>query len=255
MKWATDVNKKVLIAFCIPSRGTVSLAFAQSLRGIVLPMNTAAFMCSSIDEAGGEIAEGRNFCVQNALQRGATHLFWLDDDVCPEERSLIALHRHNADIATGVYFTKHELSEPLIFPSKGGGTAPFMAEGTTEAWATGMGLALIKSDVYRRMLKEIPLPKDKYGRAEFYKTVTPEEATLDAADRTVNFGSTEDFYFFGLCAKLGYKILVDMSNWTFGWHVDPKTFQGYPAAQYKQFTSGNPITWETPEGIKTWNPK
>jgi hypothetical protein len=254
-KWATELKKRVQFAFCIPSRGTVSLAFAKSFRSIVLPMNTSAIMVSAVDTAGGEIAEARNQCVMEALQRGCTHLFWLDDDVCAEERCLIALHRHDREIASGVYFTKHELSEPLIFPASGGGTDPFLAEGTSEAWATGMGLCLIKAEVYRRMMREMPLGKDKYGRVEFYRTVSPEEGTVNEKDHCINFGSTEDFFFFRKCGELGISILVDHSPWAFGWHVDPKTLIGYPRAQYEQMGEGKPIAWKTPDGEMIWNPQ
>lgn len=255
-KWTNDAPNRVLFAFCIVSRGTVSLKWAMAFRGIILPMNTGAIPVIFQDEVGGEIAECRNAVVEVALRSGATHLFWLDDDVCVDNWALAALHRHAVPMSSGVYFTKNDFSDPLIFPASGGGTSPFMGEGTSQAHAAGMGLVLIHADVYRRMSRKLPLGKDKNGHVQFYRTVSSEEATErdrdDAGGKFVNYGSTEDFYFFDRAAEAGFTLLIDHSQKAFGWHVDRNTLKGYPAEQYAQHVAGKEVVWDTPAGKKIW---
>jgi hypothetical protein len=249
----------VIIAFCIPTRGLVSMEWANHYRDIGMPMNCNGFPVIRQDNVGGEIAEVRNACVELALARGASHLFWIDDDVCVNRFGLARLFRDHLDsgrdIVSGVYFTKEVVSEPLIFSGPGQGTMPFLAKGTCDAYAHGFGVCLVKADFYRKMAKEIALPRDKYGRSEFYRTRSIEDATLKpVADGVVQIsaGCTEDFYFLDLAAKLGSKSLVDMSPEAFGWHFNPYTKQGYPIEQFNQRCEGKPVVWNTPGGEVVW---
>lgn len=243
------------IAFCTPTLGMVSIEWASALRAMTLPLNTGYSEAFGKDSVGGEIAEGRNGCVATALsyesdRREITHLFWLDDDVVAPRSALMALMRHDADIASGVYFTKGEPCEPLIFPGRGCGTTPFVPDRVFETWGHGMGLALVRTSVYKRMLAELNLPRDRYGRPAWYKTPSAEDAEI--VDETLFVGGTEDLYFLHRAGQMGYRPIVDTSRYAFGWHVNSETGLGYPLKQWKQYRARQPIVWDTPDGPVTW---
>ena len=49
-------------------------------------------------------------------------------------------------------------------------------------------------------------------------------------------------------AKLGYKMLVDLTKYAFGFHFDAKRRQGYPKEQWAQTQQGQSVTWTQPDG-------
>lgn len=247
--------KTKFIAICTPSLGMVSIEWASALRHLAMPINTGYCECFARDDAGGEIAEGRNFCVATALgheteTREISHLFWIDDDVIVPRMALVRLLSHNADIASGVYFTKSEPSEPLIFPGPCAGTTPFVPDRVFPSWGHGMGLTLIRASVYKRMRDELGLPLDKYGLPEWYRT--PGAVAGQTGEGVVFCGGTEDLDFLGRTEQLGYSSIVDTSRACFGWHFDGRANVGYPREQWEQAQALKPIVWNTPEGRVVW---
>jgi hypothetical protein len=247
--------RKKFIAACTPTLGSVSIEWASTLRAMAWPLNTGYVNFFTLDVQGGEIAETRNRCVQLALDYDTpacevSHIFWLDDDVIASRMALLQLLSHNRDIASGVYFTRCDPAEPLIFPGRGAGTTPFVPDQAFETWGHGMGLTLIRTDVYRRMAAETDLGRDRYGRPAWYRTTGAETATFE--DGVLWMGGTEDLYFLDAAGKLGYKPIIDTSRFAFGWHYDAAQRQGYPKKQWKQRMGGQPIVWDTPNGPVTW---
>ncbi len=247
--------RKKFIACCTPSLGSVSISWASVLRGLAWPLNTGYVNHFLIDDKGGEIAETRNKIVQISLDYETptcevSHLFWIDDDVIASTRSLLELLDVQADIVSGCYFTKCDPAEPLIFPGRGAGTTPFVPNQLFETWGHGMGLCLIRAEVYRRMARELPLGRDKYGHTAWYKTTGAEHSTVE--DGVVWMGGTEDLYFLNEAQKLGYQPWMNTRRFAFGWHFDKETRQGYPKKQWAQMMRGQEITWDTPDGPKAW---
>jgi hypothetical protein len=162
------------IVLCTPSLGAVSLWWTRQIAELMWPLNLGHRVCFARDAVGGEIAETRNLIVQQCLDMESESveidsLFWVDDDVLVSRAALVSLYAHHRPIVSGVYFTKSEPGLPLLFPGRLQGTLPFVPDKTIEVWGHGMGLCLVKAEVYRRMLAE-GLPLDKYGRPEWYKT-------------------------------------------------------------------------------------
>lgn len=250
------------IAKCTPSwaKRTPSLWWCKSTESILWPNNTGKSLFYVEDLVGGEIAEARNCIVQTILnyeQAGhkISHLFWLDDDVIiPRGGALLQLLHHDRDIASGVYFTKlpGNQASPLIYPGPHGGTDIFKPNRTYEVWGHGMGLTLIKLDVYKRMRDELKLPYDKYNCPEWYKTSKNNDDMVVEND-VVKTGFTEDLFFLDNASKLGYKPLVDTNKHAFGFHYDHETRKGYPEEQWNDWLQGKPITWHTSEGDVIWD--
>lgn len=259
--------KMRFIVRCTPTLGTVSIYWAKAMEDIMHPMNCIKGVSYMRDVEGNEIAECRNKLVAQCLKFNTEEhvvdsLFWVDDDVIPTKGALLQLASHGKPIVSGVYFTKMPgaLSEPLIFPTKGGGVDRFIpaasdGQRSYEVWGHGMGLALVKASVYETIRDELKLPYDKYGNPQWYKTTgRAEDITIDKSGPipVIDCGGTEDLYFLDLAARCGFKPVVDCSKYAFGFHHDRNTNRGYPEAQWKQYEAGKSVEWDTPDGIVKW---
>ena len=246
------------IAKCTPSLGSVSLWWARATESILWPNNTGKAIFYLRDGVGGEVAEVRNGIVEAVLRYDAevnpvTHLFWVDDDVLVFPGCLLELLHLDRDIASGVYFTKlpGNLSSPLIYPERGGGTARFVPDRVQEVWGHGMGLTLVRTEVYKRM-RDAGLPADRYGRPKWYHTSRPDEDVRQDGHGNIDLGGTEDNYFLDAAGKLGYRPAVCTRKHTFGFHYDAEKDLGYPEEQWGQWVKGEAITWQTLGGSVVW---
>lgn len=246
------MNRPKMICLCTPSLGTVSMWWARALTSIAWPQNIGKYIHFIQDDKADEIAETRNRIVSEILALEDKHnvaidsLFWVDDDVIVTAGSLLQLYSHQRPIASGVYFTKGEPSNPLIYPERLGGVSPFVPDRVFEVWGHGMGLALVKAEVYKKLAKQVG--KDKYGRPAWYKT----NREFKVMNGMLDCGGTEDLYFCDKAGKRGYQPLVDCSKHAFGWHYDLKAGVGYPRRQWGQWAKQQSVTWQTPTGKVVW---
>ena len=243
--------KKKIIALCTPSLGAVSLLWARAVASMVWPLNIGHAFHFEIDHVGGENAEIRNRIVMQGLSRNTDtaevdSFLWLDDDVIPTPYAMVKLYGHHAPIVSGVYFTKTDPSEPLLFPGPAAGTVKFVPDQVQEMWGHGMGLCLVKADVYLQMAQQLKLPPDKYGSVQWYKDSRDEHT--EGTDGAIDCGATDDLFFLGNARKCGIKSVIDTGKWAFGFHYDLARRQGYPLAQWKQFDAGARVTWPQADG-------
>jgi hypothetical protein len=111
---------------------------------------------------GQSPARNRNTMIKAALDNNFTHIFFLDDDCIPRPDVLKKLLVHNVDIVTGLYLMRSHPHHPIIFDeSYTDGTCRFSfltpgRKGLVEIVNTGLGAALIKTDVFRRMSDDLP---------------------------------------------------------------------------------------------------
>lgn len=250
--------KRKIILCATPTLGRVHLLWANAREAMIWPMNGTKALLPMFDHQGGEIAEMRNRVVAMAMghpyntpEQEVSHIFWLDDDVMTHPSCIPCLEQHNADVASGVYFCKGDAPQPLIFPGPSCGVTPFVPNQQFETYGWSMGISLVKMSVFRRVLEECKPPADKYGCPAFFHTPKVNDMTIKDGIRFE--GGTEDFTFFAYCEQLGIKRIVDTRMQTFGWHLDNhKPLFGYPEKQFQQFMNFKPVTWDTPEGVVTW---
>jgi hypothetical protein len=140
----------------------------------------------------------RNVLARTALEGGFDWVWWVDDDQEMPELALPRLHRHRAQMASGLYGLKELPSNPLIFrfttPPDGRDLAWYRLDFEADALkgqalvdATGFGCLLMKRE---------PL--------EYVWEKTGGEPFRWSMD------TTDDIHFFKVAKDGGYKVLMDL---------------------------------------------
>lgn len=209
------VVQGVNIVIGTPSFGMVSTAFYQARNSQQFPLVSSAIDCIPLNKP---IAEARNMVVQFALDQGASCIYWLDDDVIAPPDAFLKMFMSGKDIVNGVYWSKSAPTMPLMF--RGHLRGPYLnwhVGDFVEVDAAGNGLTYVKTDVYRRMEKELGGP--------WYST---EYASFP---NIKHFGpnNTEDLYFYWKAKKLGYKVWVDTSIQAMHYDKSNNVFYAMPA--------------------------
>lgn len=114
---SSDFEGKVGLVLGVPSRGPVRLEWASMLKSMAEPVNYSWALQTTLDKP---VDEARNIITQWAIEHDANYLFFLDDDVlCPNQtlrRMVYQMENHpDWDLLSGVYVTKTDPPEPLIF--------------------------------------------------------------------------------------------------------------------------------------------
>lgn len=179
----------------IPSFGMVSTYFMQARGSQQFPL-----VSSAIDKIvlNRPIADARNEIVEFALQQNANYIYWLDDDVIAPPDAFLRMYNQHKDIINGVYWSKSNPPMPLLFRNHLEGPYwDWHVGDLIEIDAAGMGLTLVKTDVYRKMAKELPGPWYSVEYSSF------------AGVKASPFNNTEDLYFYWKARKLGYQVWAD----------------------------------------------
>lgn len=216
---------QVGLAFCTPIPYTpgragprlapITTQWHRARMALVTPTN---FNVIQIIVDGLEVGHARNEAVRGVLQHDPMpeFLFFLDYDVIPSCDAIQKLHlraRHfpEHDIFAGVYCSKSDLPEPLIY--KGNGVGPFWDWTigdllTEEITGVHMGLTLIRSSLLKRMAAADVGPL----------FLTVDERIIDEKGLHTKRG-TEDLYFCDRAVnEFGARILVDTS--VLAGHID-----------------------------------
>ena len=218
----------------VPTFGEVSIHWAMSLTSIAMPINfTNQFhivLGKRIDEARNEVCE-----VLLKDKSSPRFLFFLDDDVIMPPDSLRKLiHRmenlpEDVGAISGVYYSKSEPGEPLIFKERGKGSYYDWRVGDFfKTWAAGCGLVLIRAEALRRTREQQgePLFKVDYGLHRRKK-----DGVLEA--RSI----TEDLYFYTKMRKTEspngkkYSLWIDTSIQAKHYDKGSKKFFGLSAEE------------------------
>ncbi len=228
--------KRNHIVIGIPTLGTVSMRWAIAYGSICTPMNTVV---ARIVKEGLPVDQARNDIVVKtlALSGEPTHLMWIDDDVIVHPHCLLQLLKAAKDIVSGIYFSKSEHSEPLAFRPPSQGILDYIpGSGLHEVWGHGMGLTLVRTDIYRVMLDKVDLGKDERGNPRWYYTSGDEPGE--------GLRCTEDMWFCAKAHDAGFQCWVDMNPYALGWHYDYRTQQGYPRTQWHQYLHTGEVSFE-----------
>lgn len=142
---------------------------------------------------GQSPAYNRNLMIQQALDTNCTHILFIDDDMLVQPDVLIRLASHDKDIVSGLYLMRNYPHTPVIFESAlddgrcMGHLLSNEENGLIPIVNAGLGLVMIKTDVFRAMEK----PWIRLGQID--------------TDQWC-----DDIEFFNRVRKLGYKMWCDL---------------------------------------------
>lgn len=181
---------KEMVVIATPHTGLVNYEWAVNFKVLQPP---CAF--NIISNRGLPIDRARCELVKNALNMGASHIFFLDSDVILPQDGLLRLWNWRLPIVAGIYGAKHETTDVWIEqaktgPSRYAAVLPHTFNGglfTHPDIVTGAGCCLIDLQVFKK-IKE-PWFEWTQGR-------DPD-------------GISEDFYFFEKCRNAGIPIHID----------------------------------------------
>ncbi len=234
----------------VPTRGIVHLSWAASRYGQVIPTN---WSCSEfaltyqyqLSPMGFLVADARNIIAEHAIKNGIQWLIFVDDDVILHplafQRFTQYINEGKKPLVSGLYFTKSNPSEPLIYKGRGNGAYYDWKIGD-KFWVDGCGCGclLIHVSILRHMYdiaETYILPNGQQVRKVFD---TPRNRFFDPESGvyTAEIG-TEDLYFFDACmkedafTKEGWEIPdpfnpIWMDTSIFNGHIDINTGIVYP---------------------------
>jgi hypothetical protein len=168
------------------------------------PLNTSA---THVVVQNREVGEARNEIVEWALKNNATYIFFVDDDVILppfaaqrlgyllDTRGPKLFPDSKIAVACGIYFSKEELTTPVIYKQNGEGAYwNWKLEDIFEVESAGTGCMMIRTEVFRHLEKP------------YFKTV---EEYIKTPEGQIGLQKmTDDIYFCKKVNEAGFKILA-----------------------------------------------
>jgi len=133
------------IAIGLPTNRLVKPKTAKSLLDLV--DYTKYDLEIIVTTKGYNCAENRNYIAAQAVKKGCTHLFHVDDDMIYKPDTLDKLLESDKDIIGGLYKTKYPESQDYVIEYLHNSDMP---DKPFECAALGTGLLLVKIEVYKK---------------------------------------------------------------------------------------------------------
>jgi len=192
---------KDLSTICIvPTRGMIPAKVVQCWMGLLAPMNQKF---TRIFVTGMEVGEAYSSAIEQILSipdlANWKYILTLEEDNLPPPDGLLKLYENmdNFDAIGGLYWTKGEMGQPMIYGEGIKGNLHFRPQpplkDIQECDGLGMGFTLFKLDIFKDQMIERP----------WFRTLSD----WDPQKGTRVF--TQDLYFFEKIRKLGYKVACD----------------------------------------------
>ena len=204
--------KRIGLSIGLPMAGRLhvpewSLAFAA----LNYPSNTNV---EWVTIKGHEVGEARQAIAEKVVESEIPWLFFLDDDTQPPyfciRRLIYDIQNAAPDVmvAAGIYCSKTNPPEPLVFKEDGMGAFWDWKVGDVfECASIGTGCMMIRTEVFKHLEKP------------WFKTVSETPMEGD----TGKFEITDDLWFCRKVRETGYKILADTGVQCIHWDVDTQT--------------------------------
>lgn len=203
----------------IPTEGLIRVEWMMHRYGVVIPINwqlgeMLAF--KSLNAVGWQVADAQNVIVRKAVTDDYEWLFLLEDDTIMPINTFLRLqhymHERKTPIVSGLYFSKGNPSEPLIFRGRGNGTFRDFKIGDM-TWVDGVptGCLLIHGSIIQLMWaesEEYKLPDGSKTRRVFE---TPRMAWADPQlGQYKSHSGTSDLYW---CDRIMSSKVLERSGW------------------------------------------
>lgn len=199
-------DMKVRLVLAIPSSGRfVPIEWSIALLSLIIPMNIGFSQILSRNRSRGE---GRNGLVEEARKMGAEYIFFLDDDTVVPPNTLQLLMQElesdpDAMVCGGIYTSKTDPGQPLVFKEQDGGTFWRWKLGDVfPCWGLATGCMMIRMSVFDQIEK--PWFKDIVWDERMGE---PEDADM-VPENVASYSMTDDIYFCSKLADKGLKVLA-----------------------------------------------
>lgn len=176
---------EVIILVSVPSMGNPSFRFLQSL--LQLAQTCKYHLIFNFVE-GTVLSKARNGAAQEAINRNATHLLFIDDDMVFLPGVVEKMVEQDKDIIGALCFGRTEKIKPIAKRLVSNELIDYSWEEvkkwteTKEIDATGTGFLLVKTEVFKRMqppffafrpatefgLKPLPFPDDEISEDTYF---------------------------------------------------------------------------------------
>lgn len=145
----------IKIKVCMPNTGQIYTHTVASL----LRLSREEYKFSFNMIIGSCIAQNRNECVQDALNDDVDYILWVDSDMTFEPNNLKQLLADDKDIVTGLYFTRKQPVEPVIYSMVDdseyyASIKDYDKNAMFKVGGCGGGFVLVKTDVYKKIEKD-----------------------------------------------------------------------------------------------------
>ncbi len=195
------------VAVCIPSQDQVNMGFALDLATLVrhVTHHRPDLTLRLLNMRSTLICDGRENLVKEALAKPCDYLFWLDSDMRVPADALLQLLAHDQPIVAANYATRRHPTMPTAeIRDQGLVYSGADATGLVTVDRVGMGVMLVKADVYR----QVPQPWHLIGYSP----------------KSGNY-SGEDVYFCRKAAQHGVAVQVDLKLSAEVGHVGEFTYR------------------------------
>lgn len=248
-----DWNKRLLIF--TPSRGLVRIEWVQARYGQIIPTNWSFVefvqFCSPYLPLGYQLADAQNLMAKKVIEGDYEWILYIEDDnVIPPDLFIKVneyINEGRVPVVSGLYFTKSQPAEPLIY--RGAGNSYFKDWKIGDlVWADGIpfGCRLENAKLLKEAWKTSPeyIVGGETTRRVFEQpnrmTFNPEKGGYEAVGGTTDLAwckriMDEDLFTkagFPEFSKMKYPFLVDTN--IFVKHID-QNGRTYPLEIPKQF--------------------
>jgi hypothetical protein len=202
---------KLGVVVAVPSSGRpVPIEWAMAIATLAYPVGqNHAWQISKADPASRVMTRDiqRETLVERALALGAEYLMFFDDDTVPPSHAIQSLwyvlsQNPKAAIAAGIYCTKSDFPEPIVYMNLGDGAFWNWTLGDIfKCQGIGTGCMMVRLSA----LKDIPKPwfKDALGNVAPHKAMCG-DIELDVVSETMS----DDLYFCRKVTAAGYEIIA-----------------------------------------------
>jgi|WetSurSiteA1Bulk_404760.scaffolds.fasta_scaffold00135_19 hypothetical protein len=219
------------VMFGIPTTGIIRFEWHMAFSQLVIPINWSHGAHYVISPINYQVAEARNECVKEALNKGFDWIIFIDHDTILPHDTCVKIRHHMSlgkyPVIGGLYYVKSSVPEPLLFRGRGNGAFYGWEQGDiVEVDGLPLGCTLINTGLFRSMTPPW--------------FVTPTEFKIDENGIPSKVSGTEDLTFFdrvineGILEKAGWPELADKKypficdTSIFCQHIDLSTGKQYP---------------------------
>jgi len=208
---------RLLIA--TPTTGEVRMEWVMARYGQIIPINWSQVQyvqfLNPYAPQGYLVADAQNVIIKEAIEKKFEWLWLVEQDNVLPENAVVLFNEHirraEVPVISGLYYTKSEPSEPLVFRGRGTSCYTKFKIGD-QVWADGVptGCLLIHTSILKEMWKDSPeyMANDVKTRRVFD---TPRKLWFDPQER--EYSSTSGTSDLDWCTRVIEGKYLEKAGW------------------------------------------